>query len=70
MITEQNYQDFTNKYIPECERAGKLVQVVLNRIKLDSGHYYDFIQVLKKNKKYYNSILQKIDMYSHDVSLQ
>ena len=70
MITEQNYQYFTNKCIPECERAGKLVQVVLNRIKLDSRCYYDFIQVLEKNKEYYNSILQKMYVYSHDISLQ
>ena len=70
MITEQNYQYFANKCIPECERAGKLVQVVLNRIKLDSGHYYDFIEVLEKNKEYYSSIFKKIHEYSHDDSLQ
>ena len=70
MITEQNYQYFTKKCIPECERAGKLVQVVLNRIKLDSRYYCRFIQVLEKNKEYYSSILQKIHEYSHDDSLQ
>lgn len=70
MITRKNYQDFTNKYISKCERAASLIQTVLNRIKLDSRYYYDFIEVLEKNKEYYSSILQKIHEYSHDVSLQ
>ena len=70
MITPENYQDFTNWTKPVYARAANLVQVVLNRIKLDSGHYYAFIRVLEKNKEYYNSILQKMYMYSHDIGLQ
>ena len=47
-----------------------MIRTVLNQIKLDSRYYYDFIEVLEKNKEYYSSILQIIREYSHDVSLQ
>ena len=69
MITQENYQDFTNETRPASARAGRLVQVVLNRIKLDSRYYYDLIQVLE-NKEYYSSILRKIHEHPHDISLQ
>ena len=70
MITQENYQDFANWSKPAYTRAASLVQTVLNRVKLDKGYYYDFIQVLEKNKEYYNSILRKMYMYSYDVGLQ
>lgn len=70
MITQENYQDFANWSEPAYARAASLMQMILNRIKLDSWYYYDFIQVLEEKKHYYNSILQKMYMYSHDVSLQ
>lgn len=65
MITEENYQDFTNWASPLYVRAKHLVQTVQNRIKLDSRYFYDFIQVLEKKREYYSSILLKI--HSHDL---
>ena len=75
MITEDSHEEFTctNYGKPPYARAASLVHAVLNQIKLDSGYYYDFIQVLEENKEYYNSILQNIqNVYTclDDVSLQ
>ena len=70
MITRESYQDFTNWSKPAYARAASLVQTILNRVELDSNYYYDFIQVLEKNKQYYNPVLQNMYLYSHDVSLQ
>lgn len=67
IITRENYQDFTSWARPVYARAASLIQVVQNRIKLNNGYFYDFIQVLEKNKQYYDAILQKI--YSHDISV-
>ena len=67
MITQENYQDFTNYARPPYVRAASLVQTIQNRIKLDSGYYRDFIQVLEKKREYYKSILQLLS--SRDVGV-
>ena len=65
MITQDGHEDFTNCYKSTHTRAASLIRAVQNRIKSDRHYFSKFVQVLEKNKQYYNSILQKL--YSHGM---
>ena len=47
----------------EADRAARLVELVQNKVLLDSKHYHTFIGILQSNwgKLYYSDILQKMD---------
>ena len=65
MITQDNYEDFTNDYKPTHTRAASLIRTVQNKIKLDCHSFWKFVEILEKNKRYYSSVLQKL--YSDDI---
>ena len=58
MISEDNRAEVTNAAHTAPERASTLLQLVRNRVKLDSSNYYIFVDALKSDLTTYRGILQ------------
>ena len=62
LISPDNDSELRNKMHSEADRAARLVELVQNKVLLDSQHYHTFIGILQSNwGKLYSDILQKLD---------
>ena len=57
MITDDNKSEVLNQSRPKPERAARLLDLVLNRVKVVKGSYQTFVKLLRRNRDY-KAILQ------------
>lgn len=58
LISEDNAGEIRNSKTPHFQRAGRLLDIIRNRVKTNFESYYVFINVLKKRTTNYGHILE------------
>ena len=58
LISQENASGLRNRNIEEANRAARLVDVVQQKVKLDSRNYVQFTSILEEDKHHYSDILR------------
>ena len=63
MITDDNYEDFTNRMISTHQRASSLLRVVQSRVGQNPVNYATFVNILenKQPRDYYRNIISELN---------
>ena len=58
LISQENASGLRNRYVEEADRAACLVDLVQQKVKLDSRNYVQFTSILEEDKHHYSDILR------------
>ena len=61
LISSDNADAASNSGVPTAVRAGDLMGIVRNKVKLDTSNYANFIQVLMKRQSDHKAILKILE---------
>ena len=65
LISQENASGLRNRNIEEADRAACLVDLVQQKVKLDSRNYVQFTSILEEDEHHYSDILRILrDAYS------
>ena len=58
LISQENASGLRNRNIEEADRAARLVDLVQQKVKLDSQNYVQFTSILEEDEHHYSDILR------------
>ena len=58
LISQENATGLRNRHIEEADRAARLVDLVQQKVKLDSQNYVQFTSILEEDEHHYSDILR------------
>ena len=58
LISRENASGLRNRNIEEADRAARLIDLVQQKVKLDSQNYVQFTSILEEDKHHYSDILK------------
>ena len=58
LISQENASGLRNKHVEEADRAARLVDLVQQKVKLDSRNYAQFTSILEEDEHHYSDILK------------
>ena len=58
LISQENESKLRNRYVEEVDRAARLIDLVQQKVKLDSQNYVQFTSILEEDEHHYNDILR------------
>jgi hypothetical protein len=58
LISQENDSGLRNRYVEEVDRAARLVELIQQKVKLDSRNYVQFTSILEEEKHHYSDILR------------
>ena len=58
LISQENASRLRNRNVEEADRAARLVDLVQQKVKLDSQNYIQFTSILEEDEHHYSDILR------------
>ena len=71
LISQENESKLRNEYVEKAGRAAHLVDLIQQKVKLDSRNYVQFTGILEEDKHHFSDILRILrEAYSSESLVQ